>query len=368
MVTSLGAAVDQVNRLVRKGVRQEWKTPKPRPKPKTWKGKKVISVEEWKKKELEKTEWRKFFPDRFFQPPFTVKSDDKQIIQYQETWLKEFLDFMKTYQDPDLGRWRCESCIFHPDPKPLSTSIRDAIVSTMRYDNQRPMKFPCKIVNVFSCPFDRRLESWQRYLDRGWNWEQVDNALKYAMGLTEHKQSSFIVDFEKKTVKQYHDDGQWLEHYNLDILAKIQFPRVPIKDHDDLCKVITNRDLLSTVLEQFTEYLESDMASEKNQELASVLRANLQSILALFSRIKDKVKLEELIDPYGRTIQDAKDDDMMILRDGVKYALPICGMSGACTSCNEFSNIRCVSCNVWLCLNHWRDHGMQAHNYKKPEE
>jgi hypothetical protein len=63
--------------------------------------------------------------------------------------------------------------------------------------------------------------------------------------------------------------------------------------------------------------------------------------------LKDKVEIEDLTlyEPiFASNIQKSK-----------------------CFICQEFANIHCINCsddnNVWLCVDHWKQHKTDYHNY-----
>ena len=63
--------------------------------------------------------------------------------------------------------------------------------------------------------------------------------------------------------------------------------------------------------------------------------------------IKDKVRMEEE--------EDLKMCEPIFTSDTQN--------NKKCTTCNEFANIYCINCssNVWLCVDHWRQHKTEKH-------
>ena len=69
-------------------------------------------------------------------------------------------------------------------------------------------------------------------------------------------------------------------------------------------------------------------------------------LVDFFMNIKDKVRIEEV---------DLQMPDP-IFTLGTQN-------NKKCTTCNEFANIHCINCssNVWLCVDHWRNHKTDHH-------
>jgi hypothetical protein len=95
---------------------------------------------------------------------------------------------------------------------------------------------------------------------------------------------------------------------------------------------LTDKETLNKVLEQG---LDDEGYQRYRDELVN---------LFMSLKEKDKIKIEDLTlyEPiFILNIQKSK-----------------------CFICQEFANIHCVNCkdNIWLCVNHWRQHKMECHN------
>jgi hypothetical protein len=116
-------------------------------------------------------------------------------------------------------------------------------------------------------------------------------------------------------------------------LSKVhKVSKVPIRNVQDVYNALTDRDTFDKLLQQGLE--------EEYQKYRD-------EIVNLFMGLKDKVEIEDLTlyEPiFASNIQKSK-----------------------CFICQEFANIHCINCsddnNVWLCVDHWKQHKTDYHNY-----
>lgn len=375
-MTRLDKAANDAIRLARKMAAE--KVRKEKVKPKMWNGKKIIPLSEWRKKQNFNThEWRDYYPDKYIPDLLLYPGDNEQIRKYQDEWWKGFSQYMESIKEPAYGKLKCEKCILNPVASPLTTTIRDAIVKTHQSIDGKPLEFPCMIVNMFKCPYEDK-----RDLDKlqilGDIWRIFDDALKYNAKLTEHKLNTYTVDFEKKKIVHILrlDDSPKspdVEYF----FSKLKFPKFEIMGHKDLYDVITTRDKLKSVLEEYLDALSSGAENDRhNLTLVEYLRKEPDYFLDVFDKIKDVITLEELRNTNGKTLREIEDSNEKyekFLAERRKIMSPEYRMprpeelSGACFSCGEFANILCQNCNIWTCHQHWMDHGIQTHNYARPE-
>jgi hypothetical protein len=105
---------------------------------------------------------------------------------------------------------------------------------------------------------------------------------------------------------------------------------VPIRNAKDVYNALTDRETLNKVLEQG---LDNEEYQQQRDELVD-----------LFIGLKYKIKIEDLTfyEPiFASNIQKSK-----------------------CSICQEFANIHCISCSnndIWLCIDHWRQHKAATH-------
>lgn len=98
----------------------------------------------------------------------------------------------------------------------------------------------------------------------------------------------------------------------------------------DVYNALTNKETLDQLLEQ-------GLDDEEYQRHRS-------EIVNLFIGIKDRINIEDL------TLYEP------IFTSNVQ--------KNKCFICQEFANIHCINCNhndVWLCVDHWKEHNLDKH-------
>lgn len=374
-MTRLDRAANDVTRLAKRMAAEKIK--KDKTKPKIWNGKMIIPLSEWRKKQNFNThEWRDYYPDQYVPNLLTYAGDNETINGYQDEWWRGFSQYMESIKEPVYGKAKCRRCILNPVALPLTTTIRDALVKTNQSMDGKPFEFPCEIVNKFKCPYEDMND--QDYLAvLGVTWRILDDALKYNTKLTEHRLNTYTVDFEKKKIVQILrlDDSPQSRDVE-DFFSKLKFPKFEIMGHDGLYDVITTRDKLKSVLEEYLDALSSG-AEYNLQELdVEYIRKDLDYFLDIFDKIKGVITLEELRNTNGKTRREIEEENEKHEKFWAERGINVSSeqrmprpeeLSGACFSCGEFANILCQNCRIWTCHQHWRDHGAQTHNYPRLE-
>lgn len=371
-MTRLDKATNDVVRLARKMAED---AKKERAKPKKWKGKMIIPLKEWEKKhEFIKHEWRNYFPDEFLSYGLHPAEGFPEIRKWQEEWWAEYIQLMESSKPPSYGKYHCKKCILNPESDLKTTTLRDAIVKTHTSCDGKPLEFPCKVVNVYKCPY-KGTKDVNNVLIRGEMWWILNDAIKYNQRLVECKSNTYTINFEKNTVNfRYLFEYSHL-HKIEEVFAKIKFSRVGITDHESLYEVITTREKMKIILQEYIDALLD--GSEKNwhhrPKMIEYLKEDQDYFLDLFEKAKSAITFEDLKDIDGYTIQYwrdrqkwLKEREALFEKSSYPKSRKDIKISDICASCSEFANIHCVNCNAWLCLNHWRSHGVEIHNYGKP--
>ncbi|MGI0026337.1 MAG: hypothetical protein ACREAD_00655 [Nitrosopumilaceae archaeon] len=337
-----------------------------------WKNRKIISVKEWESKIHtigNQPEFLQYIPEDYVNTTvfYSVAKDEKEEEERKE-WFNDWREFLDHKKNPAYGKYMCRQCILNPSSKIQSTSIRNVMVKYL----DKNIKFPCIVVNMFQCPYEQ-LEKDYTLLWLGEVWRIVDDALRDAHNLTTHNNSKTLeANFETGWV-----DNHWSRSYDtvstgsLEIeLRNFRISKVPIKEIKDIYNVLTDKKKLDVILEQYikdvasgTRYAgETKAEAEKKADSISKLKGG---IIDLFASIKDEIKLEELRNLSDETLADeenAKKIGLGIHYVDKKHADIV--RSGSCYSCKEFANIHCINCDIWICPDHWREHGADSHNKK----
>lgn len=368
-------AAKNVNRFVRKKIDEKIKREKAEPK--MWKDKFIVPLEEWRKKQDWHThEWRNFYPDKYVPNLLIYAGDNGTIRGYQDEWWSGFCEYMESVKEPGFGKLKCQGCIFNPDDSPLTTNIRDAIITTNQNPNKKLVEFPCKVLNFFKCPFEFDSDKSTIFI-LGDIWKIFDDAIKYNAKLTGRKHNTYTVDFEKKWIFGRHSDSDIkLDNFE-EFFNNMKFPKFEIIGQEGLYDAITTRDKLKSILEEYLDALLSGVENDiHNMPLVEYLREDPDYFLDIFDKIKNEITLESLKNTDGMTMHEinAKNEEYAKFVaerekwDTKKIPPPRPEeLSGACFSCGEPANIFCKNCNIWTCIQHRMDHGTQSHKYTRPE-
>ena len=111
---------------------------------------------------------------------------------------------------------------------------------------------------------------------------------------------------------------------------------------------LKNPELLNKLLDQY-------LSHEKPQ---SNLNTSKDRLVKFVMGYRDKIKMEDLCDAQGLTLEDSEQEYRSIKEISRFNAWP----SAKCFVCNtDICQIHCSKCNVFMCRNHWREHMVQRH-------
>ena len=129
-------------------------------------------------------------------------------------------------------------------------------------NKNNPIPYPCHVVNKFECPYEKGKSS-------NTNFDVED--------LFELANIAFAVEIALA-------------------VARKDTSVVQIKNKQDLCHVLTNRETLSKILEQGWNYILSDKETfgDTSRVPEQLQKDNRNKIIDYFMNIKDKVETEEL--------------------------------------------------------------------------
>jgi len=332
-----------------------------------WKGRKIIPLDKWLKLTRANTisrrenynvkEGLQYFPDDYFESMFPLGIPE-DLKEQANKWYSDYIELMEYRKNPRIGRTKCFRCLLSPsrEESAIFLGINKVIARAIEQENNTPSStiYPCPILNRYKCPFDKKknnnnIKEEEKEVkdlldvDDLFNLSeiafQIELALGKAQGMTKSNETIYEADFETDKVKEiyanYHGDPySFSAEYPLEEkLSKVpRLSKVPIRNVQDVYNALTDRETLNKVLEQG---LEDKEYQQQRDELVN-----------LFMSLKDKIKIEDLTfyEPiFILNIQKSK-----------------------CSICQEFANIHCINCsddnNVWLCIDHWKQHKAECHN------
>jgi hypothetical protein len=346
---------------------------------KYWKGRKIIPLDKWLKISKANTisrrenynvkEGLQYFPDDYFEWMFPLGIPE-HLKEEANRWYFDYIELMEYRKNPRIGRTKCFRCLLNPDPEDsalfvgINKVIAKALGDGNNYNNSkkdtsnscnnndsssstftRTSIYPCKVLNRYACPYDNKGSKIKD--DVTFDVDglfalyklafQVELAFSHAYSMSKSNETIYETDFEASKVKEiyanyYGDPYSFSTLYPLEEkLGEVKrLSKVPIRNVQDVYNALTDRDTFDKLLQQGLE--------EEYQKYRDEL-------VNLFMSIKDKIKIEDL------TLYEAI------------FTLNI--QKGKCSICQEFANIYCINCsnnNVWLCVDHWKQHKADYHN------
>jgi hypothetical protein len=229
--------------------------------------------------------------------------------------------------------------------------------------------YPCPVHNRFKCPYQKSSEIDDNVLvGIGRYLELICNALSYAHMLTyQIRDYTYKVDFEKnrklETISKYGTLFSERSSNRLGVeLRSLKQPKVPIESMHDIYKALTDRENLDILLEQYLEHRvnnprdygdDPNFDYAKRKEDSDTLR---RSIVDWFMQIKDDIRIEDLTNFNGITLQEEEENTK---RSGLDHSTTIFvdHFNDICCECNKrWACILCVNCDKWICADHRLNH------------
>ena len=263
-----------------------------------WKGKKIVTVAEWKKKTarssrglqkgIEEDQSLKdalqYFPDDYVEPlfPMNVPQDLKEL---GKKWFNQYVELMKFRNNSKCGRWLCSNCLLCPDNEKIgkNVGISRLIAKAIEGEGDEQEKekveynenshstpttikslYPCSVLNRFKCPYER--EEKKR--------KKQKNQLQSSKGDDEDEDlDSIDVDY------LFNLAGASFMIESALRKARKENSIVPIKNLDDNYNALTDREKFDKLLQQG---LDEKYLKRKDE------------LVEFFMSIKDNVRIEDL--------------------------------------------------------------------------
>jgi hypothetical protein len=152
------------------------------------KGKKIVTLAEWKKKigrndktfqkiieDVKIKEALQYFPDDYDKSLFPLKVS-QELLEAAKKWNNQYLELMYFRKNLKCSRLLCYNCLLCPDKEKsgnyvgISRFLARAIeannddedsINNSNSNTPRtiPSPYPCSVLNIFKCPYDRDLNS-----------------------------------------------------------------------------------------------------------------------------------------------------------------------------------------------------------------
>ena len=225
-----------------------------------WKGKPIISLDDWIK--FRDTPYAlNYFPDDFDQIlTYTPENELEKGKEYENVkkWNSDFIELMEHTRNPNYGKMKCIHCLLSPHrDDPIFTRIDRLVAKGLTDGDQDPLQYPCEVVNRFQCPYERNN-----------NTKRAVNSTFDVEDLFKLEKMAFAVEISLA-------------------VAEKKDSRIRIRDKEELFNALTDKGMLTKVIEQASE-------AEASEDIRTYLAENRDNILDYFMKLKDKVDIEEL--------------------------------------------------------------------------
>jgi hypothetical protein len=338
-----------------------------------WKGRKLIPSDKWLKITKANTisrsenynvkEGLQYFPDDYFESLFPLGIPE-HLKEEANKWYSDYIELMEYRRSPRIGRTKCFRCLLSParEDSAIFLGINKVMARAIEQENNISSStiYPCPIFNRYECPFDKKQSNDDKNnkinaekekdsnlldVDDLFNLSEIAFEVELALGkaqtMTKSNETIYETDFETGKVKEIYthyngDPYSFSTEYPLEEKLKEvkRLSKVTIRNVQDVYNALTDRETLNKVLEQG---LENEEYQRYRDEIVNLFMSLNE---------KDKIKIEDLIiyEPiFTSNIQKSK-----------------------CSICQEFANIHCINCsgdnNVWLCVDHWKQHNEEDHS------
>lgn len=338
-----------------------------------WRGKKLIPTAQWEvlmKRKDYQYKLLDFIPEDYVEDPFIFPTNDEKLEEMRSAWYKDYEDFLEHKKSAAFGKYKCRWCILNPwGGYGNRDNLRMIILKGVKN-----CEFPCRTLNFFECPHGQNeKDSDLRLFSLRDVWQVISDALSHARSLSIFRDYTHEVDFEKDSVVTYSDIRLYGPHGwgYVRFLDHEKVSKIPVQSIKDIHYVLTNRKALDTILEQYIEYAEKLEKEGKKPDVfdSSTLKEMKKPIIDYIMELKNKIKIEELLNFDGKNLEEEKEErkkEEEIEKSHIENEPESVNLdrprSAKCIQCGEFSNIHCINCNIWVCVEHWRKHAQDSHN------
>lgn len=183
--------------------------------------------------------------------------EDQMLKQEAEQWYSDFIKLMEYSKNTKYGKTKYFHCLLSPDREEAAIFIEiNKVVSRALDTTDGASVYPCKVLNRFACPYDKKMIVVDEENIAGKRITKKPD-VDYLFYLSE-----LVFAVELALAKAQEEDSVFR-----------------IKSAEDVYQVLTNREALEKVLRQGLK--EEHMQYKDN-------------IVELFMNMKDRIKVEDL--------------------------------------------------------------------------
>jgi hypothetical protein len=170
-----------------------------------------------------------YFPNGFpsFGFQYILDNIENQTLKQEaEQWYSDFLKLMEYSKNAKYGRTQCFHCLLSPDREEAAIFIGMNKVISRALDTNGVSGYPCKVLNRFACPYDKKIVVDEEGITRDGITKRPDvNDLFYL--------SEMAFTVELALAKAQEEDSVFR-----------------IKSAEDVYQVLINKEALEKVLQQ----------------------------------------------------------------------------------------------------------------------
>jgi hypothetical protein len=258
-----------------------------------WKGKKIITLAEWKKKfarydpaypmrtVVQNTkEAVQYYPDDYEKLLLPLGVPDEEMEVVTRHWVNQYFELMRFRNNSKFGRWKCFNCLLCPDKEKEGNhlGLRRLVASILEVSDQEKEEddnfdtstatntqstqslYPCPVLNRFKCPYDRQ------------EMEKKPT--------THHQQQVTNEDSNSYDVDYLITLGAYCSMVESAIIkATKENSIVPIRSLEEIYNALTDRETLDKLLQQ---------------ELKEKYLKFKDEMVECFMSIKESIRMEDL--------------------------------------------------------------------------
>ena len=235
-----------------------------------------------------------YFPDDYNNSiSVSVTVEDEKLKEEIQKWNIDYYELLEYRKNPTLGRMKCSNCLLSgSNDDPIFIGIEKVfarIISNQCNSNTQShetITYHCNVMNIFSCPFQSKEESYnEKQIEESkypykredlFVLQRISFAIEQAISTffetTRNNEIIYEVDFENDRLHEIHTkyNGElqswgWNDNVNEQLSKVKPISNIVIRDEQDVYNILTNREKLETLIEEYEKKNSHRLANEEKQ-------------------------------------------------------------------------------------------------------
>ena len=273
-----------------------------------WKGKKIISAKDWNELYEKNSKYTnsytttliskkplQYFPNDYNGSISTLGIIDEKLKEEIQNWNTDYYELLEYRKNPTLGRMKCSKCLLSgskDDPifigieKVFARIVSYQCNNTVHTSSYEPITYHCNVMNSFSCPFKSKEESYEEKGKSKYPYKREDlfglHQISFAIEqpittffeITKQNEIIYEVDFENDRVQKIHtkyngepESWGWNSNVNEQLSKVKSISNIVIRDENDIYNILTNREKLECLLQEYQKKINHKLSIEEDEEL-----------------------------------------------------------------------------------------------------